>query len=99
MEQSVRETFTTESLNVQTALKVLEQTITTVCPAQFPELVGELERLKALVFARLLQQPGPEKGNLLDAQQVAVRLNIPVSYVYELARREALKAIKLGKYV
>ena len=50
-----------------------------------------------MAFARLVQKPEPPHGNLLDAQQVGARLNVPVSYVYELAKRKELKATRLGK--
>ena len=37
-------------------------------------------------------------GRLLDAEEVAARLNVPVSWVHRAAREGRLPAIKLGRY-
>jgi len=103
---NARGTFTVESLNVQTALRALEQTIAAACPAQCPELVGELERLKAMAWSRmnmagtgLPSQPTSCAEDLLTIPQVALRLNLSVYRTYELARQGRLRTVKIGKSV
>ena len=80
-------------------MQALEQAIARLPAGEIPSLTGDLKRLETLAIARLMQRPEPDNGPLLDAPQVAVRLNVPVSYVYEQARRKALKSTKMGKYV
>jgi excisionase family DNA binding protein len=81
------------------AIQALEEAVQSMPVAEIPALTGELERLKSLAFARLIQKPEQNKGNYLTSQQVAERLAVPPSYVYELARRGELRGKKLGKYV
>jgi excisionase family DNA binding protein len=82
--------------NVETAIK-------TVSAAEAPIILGTLERLKAVVWSRMLAAPRPEvratgKENL-TAQDVAPILNVKPSMVYELVRTKRLKAYKVGKYI
>lgn len=88
------------------AIQVLEQVILSVSLAEIPSLLGSLEKAKALSWSRMLaeqQHAQPEttgKTTLLTAPQVAERLNVPPSFVYEAARQGKLKPVKLGeKYV
>ncbi len=74
--------------------------------SEVPRLIGELERLKATLMARMLGQQGrldkePEPNEpLLSIPQVAERLNVTKSRVYELARqRNGLPAVRIGKYL
>ena len=60
-------------------------------------LIGLVSLQPLLIQRALLGPQNVQEENLLDAQQVAVRLNVPVSYVYELARQKKLTVTKLGK--
>ncbi len=88
-------------------LRNLEAAISSVPMAEIPALLGSLERVKAIGWSRMVirpqLEPQPEttsKSTLLTAQQVAERLNVPKSFVYEAARQGKLKPVKLGeKYV
>jgi excisionase family DNA binding protein len=84
----------------------LERELSKIAPAQCPGLLGELERLKALVWVHLNTQGGHGTGEsfqpgnqLLTIPQVSERLALPVSRVYELARQGKLPVVKVGKYV
>lgn len=66
----------------------------------------EIMALEKVVAMRALM--GPQNGHqeptkntaLLTAKQVAERLNVKKSFVYEVARQKKLKSVKLGdKYV
>jgi excisionase family DNA binding protein len=71
-------------------------------------LLGELERLKSLLWTRLVSAvapagPPPDRGELeglrhLTPQQVAELLSLTPAYVHELCRTRRLPAIKSGKY-
>ena len=71
-----------------------------------PRLLGELERLKAILWSRMVtgscgaasSQLGADDV-LLTLPQVAERLAIPTGYAYELARRDVLPVVRFGKYV
>ncbi len=74
---------------------------------QVSALLGELERLRAALWVRLVTAPAAsapalEPNRLLTADEVAAWLGVPKSYVYELARRrtpDALPTVAFGKYV
>ena len=38
-------------------------------------------------------------GQLLTAEQLAERWQVPKSHVYRLAREDAIPAVRLGKYI
>jgi excisionase family DNA binding protein len=70
-------------------------------PEDLPRLLGDLERLKAELWARLVeaaQTPLSDDSPLLDVDQAAEFLNIHPSYVYDLANRGKLPSRKVGKY-
>jgi len=99
-------TANSTSVPLTAALQTLEHAIETAPTAEAPIILGTLERLKAVVWARLFTERQPEqretigKPTLLTAQQVAEHLNVPKSFVYEAARQGKLKPVKLGeKYV
>jgi excisionase family DNA binding protein len=87
-------------------MQAFEAAVSSAPLAEIPSLLGFLEKAKALSWTRMLaeqQQAQPEttaKPTLLTAQQVAERLSVPRSFVYESARQGKLKPVKLGeKYV
>ncbi len=44
-------------------------------------------------------QPTPDENRLLTAEEVAVKLAVPVSWVYRAARAGELPSVRLGRYV
>jgi excisionase family DNA binding protein len=75
-----------------------------VPPDALPGLLGELERLRAELLARLLgahaAKPAPvAEPQLLTVPQVAARLGVAKSFVYELARTGRLPCVHVGRYV
>ncbi len=84
----------------------LERGLVNADPTDCPAIIGTLERLKATLMARMLGQQGrldkePEPNEpLLSIPEVAERLNIPKSRVYELARQgNGLPTMRIGKYL
>ncbi len=79
-------------------------------PAEaIPALLGELERLRAELWARLMRPPADGQGSsgaadplaglrCLSPRAVAELLGLKDSYVHELCRTGTLPAIKQGKY-
>lgn len=87
-------------------LSLLEKALATAALDQLPTILGELERLKMVVWQRAMQAEPKEASATLEGQclltipQAAARLNIPESRAYELARRHGgLPVIKIGKYL
>ncbi len=63
-----------------------------------PGLLGELERLRATLWARL----NPVRNELIDAGEIAKRWNIPESWVRDNVRERAadpIPHVKMGHYV
>ncbi len=84
----------------------LERGLVNAEPTDCPAIIGTLECLKATLMARMLSQQGrldkePEPNEpLLSIPEVAERLNIPKSRVYELARQgNGLPTMRIGKYL
>lgn len=80
--------------------------VAAIPPEAVPALLGELERLKATLWAQLMvlvSQNGhtaeSEEERWLTVPEVAKRLHFAPSYVYQLARRGELPALRTGKYV
>ena len=80
-----------DSLNLQTALTVLDQTIASATSAQCPELLGELERLKALAWSKMMQVSGAiapssvplsERGHYLRVEEVVERFHVTPKWLY-----------------
>lgn len=69
-------------------------------PEAIPALLGELERVKAALWARLMAPAVPPTTSaadgLLDAEEVATLLRVPKGYVYEMARPAASPARRSG---
>ncbi len=85
-------------------LTQLEKTLTEAPAESVPALLGDLERLKMVLWAKLMHvavpqaQPALGDETLLSIPQVAERLKIPVARCYELARyQDGLPTIRLGK--
>ncbi len=84
----------------------LDLELSKISPAQCPGLLGELERLKAVLWARVLKSdmPSEERStqikDLLDISEVAKLLNIPKSRAYELSRQQdGFPTVRIGKYI
>src|SRR5437773_6249387 len=84
---------------VVAAIDVLERT----APERAPVIIGELERVKAVLWARLMatsatggQQESPSHRYVTQAE-AAVTFNIPLSTVRYLTRRGRVPAIGRGK--
>jgi excisionase family DNA binding protein len=74
-------------------------------PEDAPEVLGDLENLRAILWTRLLAgdkgtaSPRPDDAALLTMPEVAAVLRVPVSYAYELARTGKLPCLRFGRYV
>lgn len=89
-------------------LGALERRLCGADPPQLARLLGDLERLKATLWQRLLHAtaaplaaaPADPVDELrhLTPQQVAGLLNLKAAYVHELCRTGRLPAAKSGKY-
>ena len=84
----------------------LEDMVARVEVRDCPCLLGELERLKAILWSRMVRVAcGPTRSLpqaeavLLTIPQVAKRLAIAEGRTYELARQGRLPTVKVGKYV
>ena len=98
----------TNALETTGLVAALERAGQTAQPSDVLRLLGELERLKALLWQRLLAtatqasaaQPRDALDDLrhLTPGQVAELLNVKPAYVHELCRTRRLPAVKEGKY-
>ena len=84
----------------------LDLELSKISLAQCPALLGELERLKAVLWARVLKHDmlsedrSVQTKDLLDIPEVAKLLNIPQSRAYELSRRQdGFPTVRIGKYI
>jgi len=81
----------------------LEQSIQTLALDECPVLLGDLERLKAMAWGKIVgsqASPAQSKASvLLTMAEAAARLSIPQSRAYELARQRKLPTVRIGKYV
>lgn len=81
----------------------LEAAIQSASIQELPRLRGELKRLDAMAELQMLTGSRPPEQlettgkPPMTAKQVAERLNVPTSFVYEAARQGKLKPVKLGK--
>lgn len=85
-------------------LPALEAAVLSAPVTEIPELLGLMEKLKALGWGRMLaeQQHGQRETTgktAMTAQDVAPILNVKPSMVYELVRTNRLKAYRVGKYL
>ena len=86
-------------------LTTIEQGLTNLVPRDVATLLGDLERLRAVLWARLTvastsAHPVPAAAEpadrLLTIPEVATRLGVPTAYAYELARRRQLPVLRVG---
>jgi excisionase family DNA binding protein len=90
---------------VRSLLTTIEQDLTELTPRDVATLLGDLERLRAVLWARLTvasasAHPAPaiveSTDRLLTIPEVATRLGVPTAYAYELARRRQLPVLRVG---
>ncbi|MEO7859884.1 MAG: helix-turn-helix domain-containing protein [Nitrospirales bacterium] len=93
-------------MEVCTLITLLEEAMAQGKVVDIPGLLGELERLKAMLWSRMVTVSyGPtshqlhDSATLLTLPQVAMRLAIPEGRAYELARQGTLPTVRVGKYV
>ena len=75
-------------------LAELERELAALGADELPRFAGELERLRAMVWARLAglaangqgQHGGDEAGTLLNAREAARRLSLSTDYLYRHAK-------------
>ncbi len=91
---------------VEQAVLAFEHGIAEASGAELPTLIGELEQLKAAAWVQLLaaasmrEAPPRSDAGLLSIPQVAERLNVTKSRLYDLARqRDGLPTVRIGKYL
>jgi excisionase family DNA binding protein len=99
---------TEERDELSNLLAAFEDAVARIAPASLPPLLGALERLKALAWARALDAMGSSatrkpSGGLDELRhatplQVAELLNLKEAYVHELCRSGRMQATKQGKY-
>lgn len=84
----------------------LDLELSKISPDQCPGLLGELERLKAVLWARVFKSDMTSEDrsaqikDLLDIPEVAKVLNIPKSRAYELSRQlDGFPTVRIGKYI
>jgi excisionase family DNA binding protein len=90
---------------VRSLLTTIEQDLTELVPRDVAILLGDLERLRAVLWARLtvattsthpVSTAAEPADRLLTIPEVATRLGIPTAYAYELARRRQLPILRVG---
>jgi hypothetical protein len=93
------------SPELQTLLGSLEQACRMVPVPSIAVLIGELERIKCMLWIRMSAPPAPPRVNdpleelrHLTPAQVGALLNLKPGYVHELCRTRTLPALKTGKY-
>jgi hypothetical protein len=72
-----------------------------------PSLLGELERLKATLWARMAMNPGaisptPDQPELIDCPELAKRWRVPESWIRDCVRTRSadpIPCVRLGRYV
>lgn len=79
----------------------LEALVADCAPDRLPALVAQLAAAQAAAAARLMQAPAPpaEADRLVDMDEVARVLDVPVAHARELGRRGELPVVHVGRYV
>jgi excisionase family DNA binding protein len=84
----------------QSAIAKLYESLEQIPRSEVPLVLGELERIKAVLWADFMSAgKGQAQETLLDMTDVATRLKIPISRAYELVRQGKLPGVRVGKYV
>jgi hypothetical protein len=84
--------------DLATVLHALERIVTELSPDELPALVGRLEAMKATAWARLTMPPPPAvTERLVNANELAPIINRPAWSVRDLARREVIPSIQIGR--
>ena len=84
----------------QIAIDQLSKSLEDLPRSELPLVLGELERIKAVIWAQFMSIDNTKSnGALLDMSDVALRLKVPVSRAYELVRQGKLPGVRVGKYV
>jgi excisionase family DNA binding protein len=80
------------------AMQVLEAAVQSVPVGELPALLGQVERVKALAWSRMLTGPGGGQGadELLTVPEVAQRLKVSKDRAYELVRQGQIKKTPIG---
>ncbi len=61
--------------------------------------VGQLKALIREEVVKAVGRNGQADDRLQDAEQLAQRLNVPVSWIYEQSRLGNIPTIRLGRYI
>ena len=94
-----------QPMTVSEALRAIEA-VEEVPPAEIPTILGDLERIRALLFARMwmsadIVKKTPEAAapSLLTINEVAAMIRFSRGHVYELVRNGSLPAIRKARSV
>ena len=74
---------------------------------RLPDLIADLERAKAMAWARLVTPSAPAASPpasgsppaLVDAETLAEMTQLPPSWIRDRARRGKLPAVRVGRYL
>jgi excisionase family DNA binding protein len=83
-------------------LAELKEEIANLTPEQVPDVLGQLEQLKAVAWAQLLTPNGRNPSGieppdeLVNAREAARRLGLSLDYVYRHARQLPF-AVRVGR--
>ena len=80
---------------------LLGQVVTDIDVEDLHELVGLLEGAKVRALGRLATKGSSRStsSGLVDADELAQRLQLPVYWIREAARRQKIPSIRCGRYV
>ncbi len=87
-------------------IEALETQLAAVAYKDAPVLIGELERIKSILLARMMSAAGSENGqpeapaedlHLLPVSKIAALLDLPKGRVYELIRQGQIPAVRVGE--
>lgn len=81
---------------------VLVRAVSDADHGELTDLIGAIEAAKAAAWSKLTTSTAPTTAPSSDvnltAEEVADRLNVPSSFVYELARQNRIPVRRLGRY-
>jgi len=93
--------------SIASILAEFDKALVTATPQDYPVLLGELERIKALLWSKLArahldgsqQSPNKESDRPLTVAEVAARLGMRKGRIYEMTRQGQLDCLRFGKNV